>query len=112
MPRTKITAQAVTSAGLTPGATEPANVDGNSFDAVAHRLVEVVNGSAGAVTVTVPTPGTVDGLAIADRTASIAAGARWRWSPGDGNAYRQTGGVIHLDYSAVTSVTVAVFDVI
>jgi hypothetical protein len=35
----------------------------------------VKNGDSGAHTVTLATPGTVDGLAIADRTVSVAAGA-------------------------------------
>jgi hypothetical protein len=110
VPRTAITPQGVTSAGRAP-AYEPANVDGNSIRPVPGRLVHVKNAGTAAVTVTIPTPGTVDGLAVADRTISVAAGADQLIALGKGEPYRQPGNVAHLNYSAVTSVTVAVFDV-
>jgi hypothetical protein len=112
MPRTAITAQTVTSAGLA-SAYEPANNLGNSFAYVRGRFVEIKNGSGASITVTVQTPGSIDGnLAIPDRTFTVAAGADGKWSAGSGETYWQTDRSIWIDYSAVTSVTVAVFDVI
>lgn len=70
-------------------------------------FLEVNNGDASPKTVTVATPGTVDGLAIADRAVTIPAGERWKiplsrmYAGGDGQAA--------ITYSAVTSVTVGVF---
>ena len=66
------------------------------------------NADATSKTVTVPTPGTVDGLAIADRALSVAAGAT-SILPLSKTAYRDTAtGLATFTYSAVTSVTVAV----
>jgi hypothetical protein len=110
MARTPITAQAVTSAGRAP-AYEPANVDGNSFRLLPGRALHVKNGSASAVTVTAPTPQLVDGLAVADRTITVAAGGEQLIAFGTTAAYKQAGGVVHIDYSTVTTVTVAVFDI-
>jgi hypothetical protein len=109
MPRTAITPQRITSAGLAP-AYEPANVAGNSFRLSTGRFMHVKNGSGGSVTVTIPTPGTVDGLAIADRSVAVPAAGERLIALGTAGTYKQAGGVAFVDYSAVTSVTVAVFD--
>lgn len=110
MPRTAITPQRGTSAGLAP-AYEPANVAGNSYLLRSGRVLHVKNGSGSSVTVTVPTPGVVDGLAIADRTIAVPASGERLVALGTTDAYKQAGGVAYIDYSAVTSVTVAVFDI-
>lgn len=104
MARTAITPQQVTSAGLVL-ATEPANVDGNSVKTGA--LLQLTNGSAGSINVTVATPGTIDGdLAIPDRVVAVAAGET-RIFGRLGPVYHQSDGTVHVNYSAVTSVTVA-----
>jgi hypothetical protein len=110
MPRTKITPQSAGSAGLVPNF-EAANVDGNSYPLRHGRALRVKNGSAGSINVTVPTPGTVDGLAIEQRIVPVVAGADATIALGRGDAYRQADGQAHIDYSAVDSVTVAVVDV-
>jgi hypothetical protein len=68
----------------------------------------VKNGSGSSITVTLATPGTVDGdLAIADRTVTVAAGAETAVPMTD--LYRNPStGVASITYSAVTTVTVAV----
>lgn len=107
MARTALTVQQIVPAGLAPTYT-PANVDGNSVPGRhTGRFVHVKNGSGASVTVTVPTPGTVDGNAIADRAVAIDAGADEFIGP-FGPVYQQSDGSVHLDYSAVASVTVAV----
>lgn len=111
MPRTLVTPQQVTSAGVTP-TFEAANALGNAVAPAYGRCIRVKNGSGSAVTVTVPTPGTIDGLAIADRTVTVpATTGDVLIALGRGDAYRQADGTVWLDYSAVTSVTVAVTDV-
>ncbi len=104
MARTALATQSVKPAGTAPTYTA-ANVDGHSVSM--GVMLHVKNGGAAAITVTVQTPGTLDGLAIADRTVSVVnAGEqlislRGPYDQGDGNAY--------VDFSAVTSVTVAAF---
>jgi hypothetical protein len=72
------------------------------------RFLYASNGSGGALTVTVATPGTVSGLAIADTAVSIAAG--------DiaiiplANVHRGSNGRAAITYSGVTSLTVAAFE--
>ena len=104
MARTAVTPQNVTSAGVVL-ATEPANVDGNSIKT--GTLFQVTNGSAASINVTVVTPGLIDGdLAIPDRVIAVAAAAT-RLIGRLGPVYHQSDGTVHINYSAVTSVTVA-----
>jgi hypothetical protein len=111
MPRTLVTPQQVTSAGVSP-TFEAANVLGNSVALAYGRCIRVKNASGSAVTVTIPTPGTIDGLAITDRTINVpATTGDVMIALGKGDAYRNTDGTAYIDYSAVTSVTVAVVDV-
>lgn len=111
MARTSITPQKATSVGPTV-TFEPANVAGNSFAPARGRALHVRNGSGSSITVTVPTPGTTaDGLAIADRTVTVAAGAHAVFAPGSSaGVYGQVDGSVNVDYSAVTTVTVALVD--
>ena len=114
MARTAITPQKGTAVGSTV-TFEAANVDGNSFLPARGRALHVRNGSGSSITVTVPTPATSDGLAVGDRTISVAAGAVGVFAPGAASLaglYGQsaTDSTIHVNYSAVTTVTVAVID--
>ncbi|MEW2570498.1 hypothetical protein [Streptomyces sp. NPDC047070] len=73
-------------------------------------LLLVKNGDAGSHTVTLVTPGTVDGLAIADRAIAVAAGATAAIPVT--NAYRNPStGRANITYDGVTSVEVAVLRV-
>lgn len=56
----------------------PAAGGGDTCPAGDGVFLEVNNGNAAARTVTLATPGTVDGLAIADRAVTIPAGERWQ----------------------------------
>lgn len=67
----------------------------------------VSNGDASSHTVTLATPGTVDGLAIADRAVTVAAGALAVIPLAD--IYRNPStGLASITYDAVTSLQVAV----
>ena len=106
MARTSLTVQDVERSGLEPSYAS-ANVDGNSFANNGRVILHAKNGSGGAITVTVKTPGTVDGLAVADRTVSVPAGEERMigvFPPAD---YNQSDGDVYIDYSGVTSLTVA-----
>lgn len=72
------------------------------------RFLYVANGDASAKTITVATPGTVKGLAVADASLVVAAGDHAIIPLTD--VYRGATGRAAITYSAVTSVTVASFE--
>lgn len=91
-----------------------ANVGGDTFVNSGQEVLVIKNGSGAGITLTVVTPATVDGLAVADLTASIGAGATRMIGPFPPGTYNDTlanGGIVSLTYSAVTSVAVAVVKV-
>ena len=110
MVRTALGAQVAIDTGLTP-AYSAANVDGHSVEP--GVLVHVKNGGAGTCTITVPTPGTVRGKAIADTTIAIPAGQERMIGGLVADLYGQLTGAdegrVYVDFSVVTSVTVAAF---
>lgn len=94
---------------ITPTATH-----GNKFLNDGKTVLRVVNGSASPITVTIDTPGSVDGQAIADLVVTIAA-----TGDGDGlddqfigpfpKTFEQSDGYVWAVFSAVTDVTAGAF---
>ncbi|MFI7014389.1 hypothetical protein [Streptomyces sp. NPDC050164] len=114
MARTAIAATAVGAAGVDPGGVAVAAelTDGNSFTWTRSRHLYVVNGDATPLTVTVQTPGTVGGqaLAVADAEFTVPAGGDLLL-PELGPEFRRPDGSVWIDYAgADASVTVAVLD--
>jgi hypothetical protein len=109
MPRTVITPQRLTAAGITP-TYEAANVLGNSYKLAAGRIMHVKNGAGAPITVTIPTTQAVDGLTVPARTVTVPATSDKFVALGTAATHRQTGGLVNVDYSSVTTVTVAVLD--
>lgn len=97
------TVQTVVRAGVTP--TDNAVASSDEFANDGHTILIVTNGSGGSLTVTITTPGTVDGLAVADRTVSIANGAKKAIGPFTKSLYNDSDGNVTVGYSATTSVT-------
>lgn len=108
MARTAITAAQIDNDGVVASLTA-ANADGHSITYRDNLFLCVLNGSASPITVTVQTPNTVGGLAIADRAVTVAAGARAYISLDNAELYRQADGAVYVDFSAVTTVTVQAF---
>lgn len=111
MARTALASQATVDEGITVAFTA-ANVDGHSIAGGGDVLLLVNNASAGSINVTVQTPGTTDGLAIAEQVVAVAAGAIKAIGPFRSTTYdRPSGaadaGMVYVDFSAVASVTVA-----
>jgi hypothetical protein len=104
MARTALAVQAITRAGLTPAYTA-ANADGHAIANDGSTMLHVKTVGT-ACTVTVVTPGTVDGQAIADRTIALGTNTERMIGPFPPRTYNQDGAV-HVDFSAVTAVTVA-----
>jgi hypothetical protein len=105
MARTALTVQQVTRAGLTP-AYSAAPVDGHSILNGGKELLHVKTGGT-ACNVTIQTPGSVDGQAVADRVVAIGTSSERIIGPFPPDIYNQASGEIYVDFSAVTSVTVA-----
>lgn len=101
-----LSAQRLSVAGTAP-TYSAASAGGDTAPVGPGLVLQVANGSAAAVTVTVVTPGTVDGLAIADAALAIPAGdsgfiplARVYSNPATGLA--------NITYSATATVKAAV----
>ena len=111
MAREALTLQSIVRGGLEPAYTA-ANADGHSVTNDGKRtFVHVNNGSGSEVTITIDTPGTVDGLAISDREVAVPAGEERMIGPFPTDWYNQSDGTVHVDYSDTTSVTIGAFKV-
>lgn len=100
-----LTTQPIPPAGLAPTFVA-ASSGGDKVVPGVGVVLAVKNGDSASHTVTLVTPGTVAGLAIADRAVTVAAGVT-ALIPVD-DTYRDTAtGLASITYDAVTSVTVA-----
>jgi len=100
-----LTTTVVGVAGATVAYTAAAG-GGDTCQAGAGMLLLVKNGDASSHTVTLVTPGTVNGLAIADRPVVVAAGAEVA-IPVTNDYRNPSTGRASITYDAVTSLTVA-----
>lgn len=100
-----VSTQVVTNAGVGINYSN-ASPGGDRFVPAARTFLHVKNGSGSSVTVTLATPGSVDGLAIADRTVSVPAGTE-RMIAVPSELYRSSDGLADVTWSATTSVTFA-----
>lgn len=108
MARTSLSVQEISRTGLDP-AYEAANGDGEKVVNDGKTFVHVINGGGSPITVTVQHPGTVDGLAVADLTVTVTNAEDQMIGPFPGR-FNQVGtdvGQIYVDFSGVTTVTVA-----
>lgn len=115
MARTALAAQQVTDSGLN-ATYSAANVDGHSIPGDGDGILHVKNGSGSSINVTIQTPGNVGGNAVADRVVAVPAGGERFIGPFDATAYNRAigdtdGGKVYVDFSAVTTVTVALLAV-
>jgi hypothetical protein len=110
MARDSVTTQKITRAGLVPVLTA-ATVNNDVIDAGAVFL-QVANGSAGSISVTVNSPLTVDGLSVGPLVVAVAAGVTKLIGPFPvatfARAIAPDIGRVYVDYSAFASVTRAV----
>jgi hypothetical protein len=84
---------------------------GDVFPNTGAEVLIIKNGGGSPITLTVVTPVTVDGLAVADLTASVGAGATSLIGPFPIGTYSDGSSNVSLTYSAVTSVVVSVVKV-
>lgn len=77
-----------------------------------REYIEVTNGSGGAVTLTFPIQARIDGQAPSSLTVSVPAGDVLAIGPFPANWYNDTLGNANVTYSSVTSVKIAVVQMI
>ena len=113
MARTTLSVQNIVRASLTPSYTA-AETDGHAFDNTGERVfLHVKNASGVSVDLTVVTPNSVDGCAIADKIVSIPAGDNYMVGPFPKGLYEQVDTTLSLaraiwfQCSPTTSVTYA-----
>ncbi|KKN22472.1 hypothetical protein LCGC14_0914810 [marine sediment metagenome] len=85
------------------------DVGGHEFPNSGKEFIEVVNGDASPINVTIITPGLVDGQAIGDRVVVVPATDRTKIGPFPPEKYNNANGMVQFDLSAITSVTLGVF---
>jgi hypothetical protein len=108
MSRTTVTVQECVRAGITPTYNAGTLTDGDAFTNDGKTMIQVLN-TGGSTTLTIQTPGTVDGLAITDRTVVIPATTGNKYiGPFPTTQYNQSDGKVYLDWSQVTGITFAV----
>jgi hypothetical protein len=109
MARTTLTAQTPGSAGHTP-TYAAANADGHQFRNSGRSILHVKNGGGGSINVTILTPGSADGNAVADKVVAVPAGQERMISLKNRGVYQQADGWTLVDFSGVTTVTVGLFE--
>ncbi|MFF2383767.1 hypothetical protein [Streptomyces sp. NPDC058108] len=107
---TALAANVVPNVGLDIGSLPVAATNGDTAPCGGGTFLYVKNANAAACTVTLTTPGTVDGrLAVADSTFSVAANTGIGVIPLITSLYADpTTGLATINYSVTSSVTVAV----
>lgn len=106
MARETLTVQEISRSGLNPSYTA-AVADGHKIENTGREFVHVKNASGASVNVTIQTPGTVDGLAVADRVVAVPASEERMIGPFAPSDYNQDDDEVYVDYSATSSVTAA-----
>lgn len=115
MARSTPAAQVPTVAGLDPSLTAP-SADGDTIPA-GRVLLWVVNDSGSSVTVGIPTPRTLGGLAVSDGGGAVPAGAQRIYGPFPASLFARASteevdpGLVWVSYSSVTDVTRALLAV-
>ena len=110
MARTEVAVQRI---GFTAGAPTFAAVDnanGMHFRNSGKSIIYVKNGGVGSINVTVPTPGSVDGLDLPDKVVAVPNGGERAFSLRKVATYVQSDGFTRLDFSGGTSVTIAILE--
>lgn len=110
MARINLAVSTITHSGLV-NALAAANADGYYMtnDGDKRTFLEVANGGGSPITLTIQSTATRDGLAVADKTVEIAAGQRVNVGPFKPSLYNRPDDTIYIDFTAVTSVTIAAF---
>lgn len=106
-----LTVQSVSRSGLEATYASCA-VGGDTFVNSGYEIIHIKNGHSGAQTVTITTPATTYGLAIADPAVEVTAGEERFIGPFPPAVFNGASDTVSLTYSGVTSLTIAILKVI
>jgi len=110
MARTEITVQQSSLAGITP-TFNAAIADGHMFKNDGNVIIEVKNAAGADVTVTIQTPAKVQGIDLAEITVTVPATTGHKLiGPFDPSLFNQSNGMVYVDYSSATAVTIMAVD--
>jgi hypothetical protein len=107
MARTEVSHQQIVPTGLEQTYAS-AHTDGNKFSNDGHMFLHVKNGAGAPINVTIQTAALYEGLAVADVVVAVTNGEERMIGPFPVNIYNQVDGMVYVDYSSVTTITVAV----
>ena len=107
MPRTSMNYQQIVRTGLEESYAAVDASNGNQFQNDGHMFLLVKNGAGAPINVTITTPTTVDGNAVADLVVAVTNGEQRMIGPFPPNLYN-TDGYVYVDYSSGTTITAAV----
>ena len=107
MARTDLTVQQIVRTGLEAVYAAADGSNQNAFANDGRTFLRVVNGGGSPINVTIDTPGSVDGLAVSNLVVAVTNAEDRLIGPFPTNIYNQSDGKVYVDWSAVTSVTVA-----
>ncbi len=85
---------------------------GDEFVNTGQEFFMITNGGGGSINVTITTPNSVDGNAIADVVIAVGNGVTMFIGPFPKGTYNDSANKVQIAYSGVTTVTVGVFRVI
>lgn len=106
-----LSVQEITKAGVSSTLTAATSQD--EFPNTGREYIEVSNGGAAAITVTVVASGKYKGQSFANVTVNVAAGGRVKIGPFEPEIFNVVSGAsagrVLVQFSATTSVTVGVF---
>jgi len=102
-----LTAQTVVRAGLEATYASCA-AGGDEFVNTGDEFIHIKNAAVADQTVTIATPATVDGLAVADRAVVITASEERFIGPFPSSTYNDANSKVQLTYDAVITMTIAV----
>ena len=88
-------------------ANEPLTITDRFLFPNSGREYVLIKKGAGAVDVTIPTPRIVDGLAVADRTVTVAGNSEVVLGPFDRAVYNDTDGKVAMEFDSITTLSVA-----
>ena len=110
MARTTLTVNQISLAGVTPSYGAADNVNGMQFANNGEVWLHIKCTGAGACTVTLTTPLQIGGVDMVDPTVTVPITTGDKIiGPFSPQVFNQAGGVVYVDFSTGTGVTVAAF---